>query len=337
MTWEAISKSILNWKWYNDQTAKVLFLHLILKANTEEKMTESGIVKCGQFLTNSPHLEASLGLTRQEVRTGLRKLETSGDIAIQKVGKRMLISIQNHVIFDNILTWQKWGKNEGSNQSSTNLLLVSNQSETPSNALSNMGVNPPKKLVSNQSFLKKQPIFNQSLPNSPRAREEELDIVKSSSHPNTPNYVSRISVTSLTSSSLSPISSFPSSSSPKIAKRSQVTEEELKKKIEALKNDFFRSQLKLETAMRQTGVSDLDKLRKMCEEIFEEWEFVIVRDVSYRHLLNHLRIKAKIMREQPKATREQRQAQELAALQQLENTIKTQTNAINHNNEKPPF
>lgn len=75
-----LHRKIMKWEWYKDVPTKVLFLHLLLNANYEEKKWRGLIIKRGQLVTSLNHLSEETGLTKQQVRTALCKLEATQEI-----------------------------------------------------------------------------------------------------------------------------------------------------------------------------------------------------------------------------------------------------------------
>ena len=78
-----IHRSILDWEWYDDNNTKVLFFHLILSVNYETKNWRGIEIKRGSFITTQANLIKETNLTRQSLRTSLKKLEKTGEITIK--------------------------------------------------------------------------------------------------------------------------------------------------------------------------------------------------------------------------------------------------------------
>jgi len=47
-----IHRKLLEWEWYDDNNVKVLFLHLLLKANYKDKKYRGETLKAGTVLTS---------------------------------------------------------------------------------------------------------------------------------------------------------------------------------------------------------------------------------------------------------------------------------------------
>jgi TusA-related sulfurtransferase len=109
--WIKIHRSILDWEWYSDINAKVLFLHCLLMANREDRKYKGKIIKAGSFITGYVLLSEQTGLSVQQLRTALQKLKTSDVINITSNNLGTIINIVNYV---------KYQTNEKSTNQSTN-------------------------------------------------------------------------------------------------------------------------------------------------------------------------------------------------------------------------
>ena len=78
MDYVKISRKILEWEWYTDANTKVLFLHILLKANWKDGRFQGIEVPRGSFVTSLQNLAAETGLTVRNVRTALKHLENTG-------------------------------------------------------------------------------------------------------------------------------------------------------------------------------------------------------------------------------------------------------------------
>ena len=94
-SWIKLFRKFMDWEWYGDKNTKVLFIHLLLKANYQEKSWKGIRIGRGQFITSVKHLSDDVGLTTQEVRTSLKKLKSTKDITIKTTNKYSIITIEN--------------------------------------------------------------------------------------------------------------------------------------------------------------------------------------------------------------------------------------------------
>lgn len=79
--WIKLHRQFLDWEWYDEPNCTRLFLHCLLKANHKEKKYRGTLIKRGTFLTSLDVLAYELKLSKQGVRTVLRKLESTGEIS----------------------------------------------------------------------------------------------------------------------------------------------------------------------------------------------------------------------------------------------------------------
>ena len=91
-----LHRDILDWEWYQSSETSRIFIHLILRANYLDKKWQGTQVKRGQIITSNNHLSNELSLSIQQVRTALKRLESSGYITRQTTNKFTLITIVNY-------------------------------------------------------------------------------------------------------------------------------------------------------------------------------------------------------------------------------------------------
>ena len=84
---------LLEWEWYDDLYMFRLFMHLLLKANYRDKEWHGTIIKRGHLVTSLANLSAETGLTYQQVRTCLDKLNKTGEINKQTTNKITIITV----------------------------------------------------------------------------------------------------------------------------------------------------------------------------------------------------------------------------------------------------
>lgn len=91
-----IHRKLLNWQWYKDSNTLHLFIDLLLDANYEDSKVGFQIIKRGQCLTSLKRIHENTGLTYQQIRTSLRKLEKSGEINKQTTNRYSIITINKY-------------------------------------------------------------------------------------------------------------------------------------------------------------------------------------------------------------------------------------------------
>ena len=95
-SWIKLDRRILKWGWYSDMNVKCVFLHLLLIASYEDGEYLGNKIKRGQTIIGTVETANQLGITRQQLRTALSKLEKSGEISKKTTNKFTLITIENY-------------------------------------------------------------------------------------------------------------------------------------------------------------------------------------------------------------------------------------------------
>lgn len=120
--WIKLHRQILDWEFYSDTNTKVVFLHLLLMANYEDKRWRGIVIKRGQLVTSVKHLSEQLKLSTQQVRTSLDKLkdnkQNNKQITIKTTNKYTLITIDKYDLYqsyDDYIT-NKQQTNQQTNQ-----------------------------------------------------------------------------------------------------------------------------------------------------------------------------------------------------------------------------
>jgi len=89
-------RKFLEWEWYDDINCKVVFIHLLIKANYKDKQWRGKTISRGQFFTSIETLSKELHLTNQQIRTSLSKLETTKEIVKKTTNEGTYITICNY-------------------------------------------------------------------------------------------------------------------------------------------------------------------------------------------------------------------------------------------------
>lgn len=97
-----IHRKIIDWQWYKDDNTMRLFIDLLLDANYEESKVGFQIIKRGQCLTSLKRMHERTGLTYQQIRTSLDKLQKSQEINKQVTNRYSIITIKNYDNYQNL-------------------------------------------------------------------------------------------------------------------------------------------------------------------------------------------------------------------------------------------
>lgn len=90
-----LHRKLLQWEWYTDTNVRVLFFHILLKANYKPVTWHGLEIDAGQLVTSYDHLAKECNMTIQQVRTALNKLKITGEITHQTTSQNSIITVNN--------------------------------------------------------------------------------------------------------------------------------------------------------------------------------------------------------------------------------------------------
>ena len=94
-----IDRKILEWEWYKDLNTCRLFFHLLLRANWKDGRFQGMEIPRGSLVTSYNNLAAETGLSVKNVRTALKHLETTGEVAVNRHTKFSVVTIKNYNLY----------------------------------------------------------------------------------------------------------------------------------------------------------------------------------------------------------------------------------------------
>lgn len=94
--WVSLHRKILDWEWYDDANACRLFIHCLLKANHQDKKWKGIDIQRGQFITSLDKLSKETGLSVSQIRTCLKKLKSTGEIASKSHTQHTVITVLSY-------------------------------------------------------------------------------------------------------------------------------------------------------------------------------------------------------------------------------------------------
>lgn len=106
-----LHRSIIDWEWYADLNTRCLLMHLLVTVNYREGRFMGHAVPPGSVVTSLSKLSESCGLSVQQTRTALKRLEATGEVTRQSTGSWTLVTLVN---------WEKYqGNGTGPTRQST--------------------------------------------------------------------------------------------------------------------------------------------------------------------------------------------------------------------------
>ena len=94
-----ISRTILEWGWYGDINTKVLFLHMILKANWKDGNFKGTTVPRGSLVSSIKKLSDETSLSEREIRTAISHLKMTGEVTSKSYNKYTVFTVKNYDIY----------------------------------------------------------------------------------------------------------------------------------------------------------------------------------------------------------------------------------------------
>lgn len=102
--WIKLHSKMLNWEWYTNANVMRLFIHCLLKANWKEGKFEGVEIKRGSFVTSYQKLADELELSKQQIRTALKHLNSTQEITQSQHRKFTVITVVNYEIYQQVNT-----------------------------------------------------------------------------------------------------------------------------------------------------------------------------------------------------------------------------------------
>lgn len=91
-----LNRKILEWEWFSDVCTRDVFIYCLLKANWKPGNWHGIEYKRGEFITSLPTISEDLGFSIKNVRTALKHLKATGELADRTYNKFRIISINNY-------------------------------------------------------------------------------------------------------------------------------------------------------------------------------------------------------------------------------------------------
>lgn len=92
-------RSIMDWGWYQDVKTCRLFIHLLLTVNYAPGEWQGVHIEVGQRVTSLSKLSQETSLSIKEIRTALRHLQETGEVACESTSQYTVITVKNYYDF----------------------------------------------------------------------------------------------------------------------------------------------------------------------------------------------------------------------------------------------
>jgi len=97
-----LHRKITKWEWYRNANTFRVFVHLLLSANYESHGFEGRTIERGQCVTSVSRLSQELKLSVKSIRTALKHLKSTNEVAIQTTPQFSIITIKNYDLYQHV-------------------------------------------------------------------------------------------------------------------------------------------------------------------------------------------------------------------------------------------
>lgn len=99
MSYIKLERKMLDWEWFSDPSTAHLWVYLLLKANFKRNSWRGVVVDEGCLITSESTLVAETGLSRQQIRTALKKLISTNEITKVSTREYTLIKVNKWALY----------------------------------------------------------------------------------------------------------------------------------------------------------------------------------------------------------------------------------------------
>lgn len=89
-------RNILDWEWYSDMNTFRVYIHMILSANWQDGRFRGVEIKRGSFVSSYGKLAEATGLSEKNVRTAVKHLEKTGEVACKGYNRFTVFTLKNY-------------------------------------------------------------------------------------------------------------------------------------------------------------------------------------------------------------------------------------------------
>lgn len=94
--WIKIHRKLLEWEWYRDTNMVRLWIHLLLNANIKDRKWKGKVIPKGSLVTSLTDLSDKTGMSKQELRTCIKRLKKTKEITCSPTNRYTIVTICNY-------------------------------------------------------------------------------------------------------------------------------------------------------------------------------------------------------------------------------------------------
>ena len=98
-TFIKLDRNILQWRWYKDANVFRVFIYLLITAAYKDTEINGITLRRGQCLTTYKELADYHNISFQTIRTAISKLKETGEIAIERRLRKMLVTLTKYELY----------------------------------------------------------------------------------------------------------------------------------------------------------------------------------------------------------------------------------------------
>lgn len=91
-----LDRKMTEWEWYLDTNTKVLFLHMLFRANWKDQSFMGHEIIRGSFVSSINRLSVETGLSERQVRTAIKHLKSTGEVTSKSTNKFTVFTVTNY-------------------------------------------------------------------------------------------------------------------------------------------------------------------------------------------------------------------------------------------------
>jgi len=128
--WIKLHRKIEEWEWYDDANTVRVFLHILLHANHLPGKWRGIEVGAGEWITSSDGIASALGISRQNVRTSIKRLKSTSELTTKSTNRFLHVTVVNWASYQAENTSSNHPNNHPANQQPTSSQPATNQQLT---------------------------------------------------------------------------------------------------------------------------------------------------------------------------------------------------------------
>ncbi len=97
-----IYRTITEWEWADDPNVMVLWVHLLTRANYKPNKYRGHTIPAGGLVYGHGAFAKHTGLTIKQIRTAMKKLENSKNVAVNRAGFFSVVTISDWCLYQSV-------------------------------------------------------------------------------------------------------------------------------------------------------------------------------------------------------------------------------------------